>query len=40
MGELGFDVLTATPAEFQALLQADIKRWGSVVRSTGYSINE
>lgn len=40
MGELGFDVLTATPAEFQALLQADIKRWGPVVKSTGYSINE
>lgn len=40
MAELGFDVLTSTPPEFQSMLQADIKRWGPVVKSTGYSINE
>ena len=40
LNDLGFDVLTTSPPAFQEMLAADIKRWGPVVKSTGYSINE
>jgi tripartite-type tricarboxylate transporter receptor subunit TctC len=40
LNDMGFDVFTASPPAFQEMLAADIKRWGPVVKSTGYSINE
>jgi len=33
--ELGFDVITSTPAEFKAQVRREIERWGKVVRESG-----
>jgi len=33
MGKLGMRLQSSTPAEQQALLQGEIKRWGDVIRA-------
>ena len=38
--KLGFIVKTSTPAEFDARVKADIKRWGPIVKSTGFTLDE
>lgn len=38
--KLGFTINTSTPAEFEAKLKADIKRWAPVVKATGFSLDE
>jgi tripartite-type tricarboxylate transporter receptor subunit TctC len=39
MASAGVDVATSTPEEFGALLQAELDRWGKVVRETGATVN-
>jgi tripartite-type tricarboxylate transporter receptor subunit TctC len=39
MATAGVDVATSTPEEFGALLQAELDRWGKVVRETGATVN-
>jgi tripartite-type tricarboxylate transporter receptor subunit TctC len=39
MASAGVDVATSTPEEFDRLLQAELARWGQVVRDTGASVN-
>ena len=35
----GIEPMTSTPAEFAALLRADIKKWGELVRKTGARVD-
>jgi len=39
MSTAGVDVATSTPEEFGALMQAELDRWGKVVRETGATVN-
>ena len=39
MASAGVDVATSTPEEFAALMQAELDRWGKVVRETGATVN-
>ena len=39
MSTAGVDVATSTPEEFGALVQAELDRWGKVVRETGATVN-
>jgi tripartite-type tricarboxylate transporter receptor subunit TctC len=39
MTSAGVDVATSTPEEFGALMQAELDRWGKVVRETGATVN-
>jgi tripartite-type tricarboxylate transporter receptor subunit TctC len=39
MASAGVDVATSTPEEFAALMQAELDRWGRVVRETGATVN-
>ena len=39
MSSAGVDVATSTPEEFGALMQAEMDRWGKVVRETGATVN-
>jgi tripartite-type tricarboxylate transporter receptor subunit TctC len=39
MSSAGVDVATSTPEEFGALMQAELDRWGKVVRETGATVN-
>lgn len=40
MNDIAFSITTSTPAEFAALIKRDIERWGPVVKSTGFRIEE
>lgn len=39
MSSAGVDVATSTPEEFGKLMQAELDRWGKVVRETGATVN-
>ncbi|HEX3097402.1 MAG TPA: tripartite tricarboxylate transporter substrate binding protein [Usitatibacter sp.] len=39
MRKAGVEVATSTPEEFQALMQAELDRWGKVVQRTGAVVN-
>ena len=39
MHKAGVEVSTSTPAEFEALMQSELDRWGQVVRETGAVVN-
>ena len=39
MSTAGVDFATSTPEEFGALMQAELDRWGKVVRETGATVN-
>ena len=39
MASAGVDVATSTPDEFGRLMQAELDRWGKVVRETGATVN-
>jgi tripartite-type tricarboxylate transporter receptor subunit TctC len=36
--KLGYDLIESTPEEFAAQLQADVERWGAVVKKAGVSV--
>ena len=40
MNDIAFSITTSTPDEFAALIKRDIDRWGPVVKSTGFSIED
>ena len=37
---LDVEVMTTTPEEFAKLIKTDYERWGAVIRSTGFTLNE
>ena len=37
---LDIQVVTDTPDEFARIIAADYKRWGDVIRSTGFTLDE
>ncbi len=40
ISNLDIQVATDTPEEFARIIAADYKRWGDVIRSTGFSLDE
>lgn len=38
--KLGLRARTASPAEFAAMVKADLDRWGPVVKATGFTAEE
>jgi len=40
MAELGVDLIGNTPAEFAAVIKAEIPRWAAVIKGAGIKANE
>jgi tripartite-type tricarboxylate transporter receptor subunit TctC len=37
--DMGFDPITGTPAQADAMFTAEVKKWGDMVKALGLSIN-
>jgi tripartite-type tricarboxylate transporter receptor subunit TctC len=37
---IDIDLASDTPAEFKARIKADYDRWGSVIRASGFTLND